>query len=65
MNNEFRDEYDYENVQRKLMNSMKNEGYEDRAIEIAKAMLRENIDINIIIKCTGLTKKQIEEIKNE
>ena len=53
MNNEFRDDYDYENVQRKLMNPMKNEGYEegilagakDKTIEIARKMLKENIDI--------------------
>lgn len=28
--------------------------------EIAKNMLKENIDISIIIKCTGLTKEEIE-----
>ncbi len=29
MNNEFIDEYDYENVQRKLMNSNRHEGYNE------------------------------------
>ncbi len=66
MNNEFRDDYDYENVQRKLMNSMKNEGYEDGAkdktIEIAKKLLSSNVDIKIIIDSTGLTKEEIENL---
>ncbi len=31
--------------------------------EIAKNMLKENIDVDIIIKCTGLTKEEIESLK--
>lgn len=79
MNDKFIDEYDYENVQRKLMNSMKDEGYEEgikigkiegekqgeknKSIDIARNMLKENVDINIIVKCTGLTKEEIETLK--
>ena len=37
------------------------EGSTTKAIEIAKSMLAENIDINIISKCTGLS---IDEIKS-
>ena len=65
MNNKFVDEYDYEFVQKKLMNSIKDEGYEkgksDEKLEIAKNLLSENIEVNIISKTTGLS---IEEINN-
>ena len=76
MNNKFVDEYDYEFVQRKLMNSIKDEGKRDgflegklegklegeksKKLEIAKKMLDDNVDSETIIKYTGLT---IEEIK--
>ena len=30
--------------------------------QIAKEMLKNNIDIEIIIKCTGLSKKEIEKL---
>ncbi len=69
MNNKFVDEYDYEFVQKKLMNSIKDEGYENgkqdgeksKQLEIAKNLLSENIEVNIISKTTGLS---IEEINN-
>ena len=38
-------------------------GIEKRNIEIAKNLLKENIDINTIIKVTGLTKEEIENIE--
>jgi len=67
MNNKFVDEYDYEFVQKKLMNSIKDEGYEkgkiDEKLEIAKNLLSENIDINIISKLTGLSINQINNLK--
>lgn len=79
MNNEFRDEYDYENVQRKLMNSIKDEGYEeglqnglqkgyengtkDRSIEMAKNMLEADEPIDKIILYTKLSKEEIESLK--
>ena len=37
----------------------KREGKRERAIEIAKNMLKEKLDINLIMKMTGLTKEQI------
>ena len=65
MNNKFVDEYDYEFVQKKLMNSIKDEGYEkgkmDRNIEIAKKSLEQGLDINVISTITGLS---IDEINN-
>ena len=39
------------------------EGKNERNIEIAKNMLNEGIDINIIIKCTGLTNEDINALK--
>ena len=47
------------------MNSSRNEGYEEgkasERIKIAKNLLKQKVDINIVIECTGLTE---EEIKN-
>jgi len=39
------------------------EGTRQNKIEIAKNMLNENIDIQIITKVTGLTEKEIETLK--
>ena len=65
MDEKFIKSYDVEKVNQKLMNSMKQEGIEQgieqRNIEIAKNLLKQNIDINIISKSTGLS---TEEIKN-
>ena len=71
MNNKFVDEYDYEFVQKKLMNSIKDEGYEngkqdgkmERNIEIAKKMLEKNSDIAFISECTGLSIEEINSLK--
>ena len=45
------------------------EGYEsgkiDREIEIARNMLKENIALETIIKCMGLTKIEIEKVFNQ
>ena len=38
-------------------------GTREKQIEIAKSMLKENMDIEIIIKITGLTKEEIEKLK--
>ena len=35
----------------------------DKSIEIAKSLLQNNVDISIILKSTGLSKEQIEELK--
>ena len=41
----------------------KAEGTKEKAIEIAKNLIKENVDINIIVKSTGLTKKDINLLK--
>ena len=67
MNNKFVDEYDYEFVQKKLMNSIKDEGYEkgkqDEKFEIAKKMLAKNLDVQFISECTGLNIDEINNLK--
>ena len=40
----------------------KKEGAREKQIEIAKNMLKENMDIEIIIKITRLTKEEIEKL---
>ncbi len=40
------------------------EGSTTKAIEIAKSMLEENIDIDIICRCTGLSKEKIKKLKD-
>ena len=39
------------------------EGSTTKTIEIAKSMLTENIDINIISKCTGLSIDEVNSLK--
>ena len=48
-----------ENENRALIQKGRREGKRERAIEIAKNMLKEKLDINLIMKMTGLTKEQI------
>lgn len=38
------------------------EGMEAKQIEIAKKMIENNIDIKLIINCTGLTKEKIQNL---
>ncbi len=40
----------------------KEEGRKEREIEVAKAMLANNVDVNTIVKCTGLSISEIEEL---
>ncbi|GFT78272.1 transposase [Nephila pilipes] len=40
------------------------EGREEGKIEVAKTMLANNIDVNTIVKCTGLSISEIEELQN-
>ena len=40
------------------------EGSTTKAMEIAKSMLEENIDIDIISRCTGLSKEKIKKLKD-
>ena len=39
-------------------------GIEQEKIEIVKNMLSKNIDISVISECTGLSKEEIERLKN-
>ena len=39
------------------------EAKEEKAIEIAKAMLKENIANDLIIKVTGISKEELEMLK--
>ena len=62
--------YDAEKVEQKILNTRlkgaKQEGIEQgiqqRNIEVAKLMIKENIDISIIQKITGLSKEEIENL---
>ena len=38
-------------------------GIKEQSIKIARKMLEENLDIEIIVKTTGLTKEEIEKLK--
>ncbi|WP_265037391.1 Rpn family recombination-promoting nuclease/putative transposase [Wolbachia endosymbiont (group A) of Anomoia purmunda] len=40
------------------------EGRKEREIEVAKKMLVNSIDVNTIVKCTGLSMSKIEELQN-
>ena len=40
-------------------------GSKNERIEIAKKLLKEKVDIKIIISATGLSKEEIEELKKE
>ena len=50
---EIKDSYDTE----------KNEGLRDRSIEIAKNLLNDHLDIDKIMKYTGLTKQEIMKLQ--
>ncbi len=39
------------------------EGAKNKSIEIAKNMLKKNLDINLIIELTGLTKEELKKLK--
>ena len=44
------------------MQYAREQGEENKSIEIAKKMLKDGLDIEIIIKYTGLTKEEIEKL---
>ena len=72
---EFIDEYDYEIVRQKLINTYKIEGHEigraegraegekSKQIEIVKNLLSKTIDVDTISECTGLSIEEIEKLK--
>ena len=69
MNDKFIDEYDTELVNRTMMESLKDEGYDEGRlsglIETAKNMLNYSIDINTIVKYTGLSIEEINKLKTD
>lgn len=44
------------------MTVARDQGRAEEKIDVAKKMLAENMDINLIIKITGLTKEEIEKL---
>ena len=52
------EEYDYKMILKAEREEGKLEGHKD----IAKQMIINNIDIDTIVKCTGLTKEEIEKL---
>jgi len=49
----------------KDINSIRGDGIEEGKREIAKKMLLEGLDLNLIIKITGLTESEVLELKSE
>ena len=66
---EFREYMSAEEDARKMENShldeARNEGKNERNIEIAKNMLEQKIEIDVISKCTGLTAEEIIDLREE
>ena len=46
------------------IDTAKQEGKNEKALEIAKNILADGVDINLIKKYSGLTQKQIEKIRS-
>jgi len=79
MNEDFIVDYDQEAVFKKTQNSIRLDGYhegvkegleeglkeglKEKTVEIAKSMLNDNQDINIISKYTGLTQEEVNNLK--
>ena len=58
--------YDKEEYHKELVYELgTKDGIKKEKMEIAKKMLKENMDIKLIIKVTGLTKEEIEILKND
>ena len=58
-------EEDEEKTRNTYFANGKEEGVYDEKINTAKNMLKEHLPVNTIVKCTGLSKKEIEELKTE
>ncbi len=56
----------YEGLEEGIQQGIKEgiqQGEKEKAIKIAKNLLKQNISIEIVVKCTGLTKEEIEKLK--
>jgi hypothetical protein len=47
-----------------LLKKVKKIGKEEGEIEVAKAMLANNVDVNTVVKFTGLSMSEIKELQN-
>ena len=52
----------YEKAIQKGINQGISQGIEQNKIEVAKKLLKNNVDINIIVDSTGLSKDEIEKL---
>ena len=59
-----RAEWDYNASMKSMYSAGKSDGIKEQSISIAKKMLEKNLDIEIIIETTGLTKEEIEKLRN-
>ena len=41
------------------------EGREEEKLEIAENLLKRNVDIDVIVESTGLSKEKIEDLKKD
>ena len=65
--------YDNELMQKKMINTARNWGYDDgkeagaraKEIEIAKNFLKDGIPIEVVSRNTGLSVEELEELKKE
>ncbi|MCQ2241335.1 hypothetical protein [Treponema sp.] len=44
------------------MGYISSQGAHDKAVETARLMLINNIDVSMVVKCTGLTLDEVKEI---
>ena len=69
INDKFGVVYDNEIMQKKMINTARNWGYDDGAkakeIEIAKNFLKDGIPIEVISKNTGLSVEELKELEKE
>ena len=61
----YEDSLKYYRDMKNSLDTAKEEGREEREIEIVKSALREGLTIELIQKLTGLTRQQIEELNNK
>ena len=47
------------------MDKGREEGAHDKAVETARNLLAEDISVATVIKCTGLSEKEVSELKQE
>ncbi len=58
--------YDREELNKKSFEYMvREEGREEKALEIAKEMLKNNLSTEMIIKCTGLSQEEINSLRED